>query len=103
MNLRRSADSSNMGGFISNKLKVRLSALDSWQFQKSGSFYRFVKNEVTVDVSGMNFIPLWLDYMATRDIISYGVGAPLLVQRSNGHARCHEIAGRVTKRSALFI
>ncbi|MCM1222784.1 MAG: hypothetical protein NC548_50840 [Lachnospiraceae bacterium] len=33
-------------------------ALDSWLFQKSGSFQNFVKNEVTIDVSGMIKIPM---------------------------------------------
>ena len=33
-------------------------ALDSWLFQKSGSFKNFVKNEVTVDATGMMNIPI---------------------------------------------
>lgn len=71
--------------------------LDSWLFQKSGSFKNFVKNEVTIDVSGMVTIPssgLYIKGIITWVChISYGVGSTLLVLRSNGYARCLETAG----------
>ena len=80
--------------------------LDSWLFQKSGSFKNFVKNEVTIDVSGMTCMPLGGLYpVGTSPLayhISYGVGSALLVLRSDGYARCLETAGRVTVRILRF-
>ncbi len=59
-------------------------ALDSWLFQKCGSFFSIVKNEVTVDVSGYDavpkvFVPVGMKTLAYH--ISYGVGSSLLVLR----------------------
>lgn len=81
-------------------------ALDSWLFQKSGSFKNFVKNDVTIDVSGMTCMPLGELYPASTFPwvyhIAYGVGSTLLVLRSDGYARCLETAGRVTIRILRF-
>lgn len=92
-----------MGGHYIMKA---FTALDSWLFQKSGSFKNFVKNEVTVDVSGMVNIPIGGLYLIGVSPlvyhISYGVGSALLVLRSDGYARCHETAGRVTVRILRF-
>ena len=54
--LRRVASlrSRNVGGHYIMKAFI---TLDSWLFQKSGSFKNFVKNEVTIDVSGMVTVP----------------------------------------------
>jgi len=80
--------------------------LDSWLFQKSSSFKNFVKNEVTIDVSGMITVPQGgLCHYGVSPLvyyISYGVGSTLLVLRSNGDARCLETAGRVTIRILRF-
>ncbi len=82
-------------------------ALDSWSLQKSGSFKSIVKDEVTVDVSGMITIPMGglclFGMFPLVYYISYGVGSALLVLRCDGYARCLEVTGRVTSTDpALF-
>lgn len=68
-----------------------LAVSEIWQFQN------FVKNAVTIDVSGMETYP-WEDYTYSVCplwciIYPYGVGSTLLVLRSDGYARCLETAG----------
>ena len=45
-------------GVGSDILEKRLLTLDSWLFQKSGSFIDFVKNEATVDAWGMYILTI---------------------------------------------
>ena len=67
-----------VGLFIANEAFIALNSwlIGMWQFQI------FVKNEVTIDASGVK--PYRANKFLFADYVSYGVGSALLVLRSDG-------------------